>query len=90
MKISISKSIVDGYEPQVATERERILKAAMADLPNDLGQLLTTRYYEDVKPKEIAATNGTTAQNVRNATRRGLRQLRKTLKENGIDNPGSI
>ena len=88
--MSLWKSTVNGYEPHVITERQNILQTAMDELPDDLEQVLLIRYYDDAKPKEIAAANGTSTQVVRNAMRRGLRRLRKTLKENGIDDLGSI
>ena len=75
---------VDGYEPLVNAERKDVLQAVVDGLPGDIGQLLKQRYYDQVKPGEIAIANGICVQDLRNAIRRALRRLRKELTKDGI------
>lgn len=73
---------VERREPDalvLAGERDRILREAVAALPEPYREVITLRYFGELSPTEIALATGVPPETVRTRLKRGLERLRRDI-----------
>lgn len=70
-----------------AAERERLLRAAMAEVPVEARLVLTLYYGDGRNYREIGAIRGVSINTVKTHLRRGRMALRKALRAQGVSTP---
>ena len=89
---TLADTIPDPGDPISEAERRiwleqlrATLDSALDQLPQDQKQTLTTRYYQGLTIEETAAATGCTRGEVKKLERRGLDQLRRDKRKNGLE-----
>jgi RNA polymerase sigma-70 factor (ECF subfamily) len=71
----------DPADQMEAKEHDRLLRGAVADLPEAYREVIVLRYFGEVDPPSIASLLGVPLETVRTRLRRGLARLRHALSE---------
>ncbi|MEL6431900.1 MAG: sigma-70 family RNA polymerase sigma factor, partial [Planctomycetota bacterium] len=80
----LDTSLLPADELAVRTEQVELLQRRLAALPERTQAVLRLRFFDGLKPSEIAAQEGMSLSLVKSRLHRGLRRVRRELSKDGL------